>query len=210
MGFAPDTVERLYQAAEPVGRPFVGALAFSQREVGSDGMGGWATQATPTVFDWAKIDVVDDDGKPAQQLGFAVRWDYPPDTLIPVAGTGCACVLVHRRVFELVQAEHGPVWYDRVPNTSTGQIISEDLSFCLRVGALGVPMWVHTGVRTTHLKSVWLTERDYAAQRTVAALPVDVPIPAAGDGALAGADAGVVASPGPGPVSAAAGEGPVG
>jgi hypothetical protein len=64
-------------------------------------------------------------------------------------------------VFERIAAEHGPVWYDRVPNATTGTLIGEDLSFCLRAGALKIPMYVHTGVPTTHAKQIWLGERDY-------------------------------------------------
>jgi hypothetical protein len=133
----------------------VGALCFSQREDSADGFGGYRCTATPTVFDWAHID---------GQYGWQVRWNYPQNTVMQVGGTGAACVLVHRSVFEKIQAEHGNVWYDRVPNTTTGQLISEDLSFCLRAGALKIPMFVHTGVPTTHFKNLWLSEEDYWRQ----------------------------------------------
>lgn len=158
MGFAPDTVDRLLEAADPVERPVVGALCFSQREEDSDELGGYRCTATPTVFDWAHVD---------GQYGWQVRWDYPPNTLIRVGGTGAACVLIHRSVFEKIEAEHGKVWYDRVPNTTTGQLIGEDLSFCLRAGALKIPMYVHTGIPTTHFKSFWLGEEDYVNQRAL-------------------------------------------
>jgi hypothetical protein len=130
-------------------------LCFSQREDSADGFGGYRCTATPTIFDWAHID---------GQYGWQVRWNYPQNTVMQVGGTGAACVLVHRSVFEKIQAEHGNVWYDRVPNTTTGQLISEDLSFCLRAGALKIPMFVHTGVPTTHFKNLWLSEEDYWRQ----------------------------------------------
>jgi hypothetical protein len=173
MGFAPDTVERLLVAADPAGRPVVGALCFSQREIADDGMGGWRCSATPTVFNWRTVTV--EDG--TQQQGWEVRWDYPANTMVQVGGTGSACILIHRDVFTRIEAEHGPVWYDRVPNTTTGQLISEDLSFCLRAGALGIPMWVHTGVRTTHLKPMWVAEEDYWKQRAVEPPPAVIPQP---------------------------------
>ena len=156
MGFAPDTIDRLFEVADPVERPLVGALAFTQREEKSDGMGGWRCLASPTIFDWKVL--------PDGAMGFSVRWDYPPDTLTRVAGTGAACVLVHRGVFERIEAEYGEHWYDRVPNTTMGQIVSEDLSMCLRAGALDIPMHVHTGVKTSHQKLLWLAEDDYFAQ----------------------------------------------
>lgn len=177
MGFAPDTLDRLMDVADPVTRPIVGALCFSQREREPDGMGGWRCTATPTVFDWARVP---DPGGGEDQMGFAVRWNYPPDTVTPSAGTGSAAIVIHRSVFELVRekyAHQGQLWYDRVPNTSTGQIVSEDLSFCLRAGSLGVPIYVHTGVQTTHHKSLWLAEDDYWRQRAVSPPPVDAAPP---------------------------------
>jgi GT2 family glycosyltransferase len=167
MGFAADTVDRLMAAADPVERPIVGGLAFTWREDSSDGMGGWRTSPAPTIFDWRVLD----DG----QMGFVVRFNYPPDTLTPCAGTGAACVLIHRSVFERVKAEYGEHWYDRIPNTTTGQLVSEDLSLCLRAGALKIPVHVHTGVKTTHQKTLWVAEDDYMAARVLAAMPPPVP-----------------------------------
>lgn len=158
MGFRPDTVDRLFEAADPVERPFMGALCFSQREEETDQLGGYRCVATPTVFDWAKV-----DGK----YGWQVRWNYKPNTVTQVGGTGAACVLIHRSVFEKVEAEYGRIWYDRVPNTTTGQLIGEDLSFCLRIGAQQIPMFVHTGVPTTHFKHLWLGEDEYWQQRAL-------------------------------------------
>lgn len=182
MGFAPDTIDRLVAAADPDKRPIVGALCFSQREVDQDGMGGWNTLATPTVFDWAH------DG---DKQGFAVRWDYPPDTLVACDGTGMACALIHRSVLERIRdaqtptpgggtAPAGPVWFNRVPNMTTGQMISEDLSFCVRVRALGIPVHVHTGVRTTHHKPVWVGEDLYWQQRAINPPPVNLKAQPAG------------------------------
>jgi hypothetical protein len=162
MGFAADTLDRLISVAHPTDRPIVGGLAFTQKEEVSDGMGGWRCRAVPTIFDWLKLD----DG----QMGFAVRFDYPVDTVTRVAGTGSACVLVHRTVFERIRDKYGPVWYDRVPNTTMGQLVSEDLSFCMRAGTLDIPIFIHTGVRTTHQKILWLAEDDYFGQVALAQL----------------------------------------
>jgi glycosyltransferase involved in cell wall biosynthesis len=172
MGFAPDTVERLLEAADPLERPMVGGLAFTQREEESDGLGGWRCRAAPTVFDWTVLD----DG----QMGFTVRWKYPPDQLTRVGGTGAACALVHRSVFERLEAARAAnpklgFWYDRVPNTTTSQLVSEDLSMCLRAGALDIPIWVHTGVKTTHQKILWLAEDDYFGQVALSQMVPQVP-----------------------------------
>lgn len=152
MGFAADTVDRLLEAADPEERPLVGALCFFNRQDAPDGMGGYRHTVVPTIYDFVEVD---------GQRGWQVRWDYKTNTLTRVGGTGAACVLIHRSVFERIEAAHGRVWYDRVPNTTTGTLIGEDLSFCLRAGALKIPMYVHTGVSTTHAKQVWLGEADY-------------------------------------------------
>jgi len=156
MGFAPDTVDRLLAVADPEERPIIGGLCFTQREMDPDGIGGWRTEATPTVFDWLHI---------GDKQGFAVRWDYPRDTVVRCSGTGSACVLIHRSVFEKMFAKYGRSWYDRAYNPSMKQNTSEDLSFCMRAVALGIPVHVHTGVKTSHQKTVWLSEHEYDQQR---------------------------------------------
>lgn len=161
MGFPPDTLEALLEAADPADRPMVGALCFSQQEIESDGMGGRRTQPTPVLYDWITVD---------GQSGYAVRWDYPRDTVTQVHATGSACVVIHRSVFERIQKEFGPVWYDRIPNPSTAQLFSEDLSFCVRAGAVGIPVFVDTRVQTTHLKQVWVSEELYKRERVALAL----------------------------------------
>lgn len=177
MGFPPDALELLLGAADPVERPIVGALCFSQRDDDPDGMGGWRVQATPTVYDWITL---------KDQSGYAVRWDYPRDTVTQCAATGSACIVIHRSVLEKIRAEFS-TWYDRIPNPSTGQVFSEDLSFCVRAGALDIPIFVDTRVKTTHYKHQWVSEEDYVRQRVVQAfvdkpdappLPVHVDIPA--------------------------------
>jgi len=161
MGFSPDALELLLGSADPVARPIMGALCFSMQEIESDGLGGRRTQPTPTIYDWITVD---------GQSGYAVRWDYPRDTVTQTHATGSACVVIHRSVLERIRDKFGPVWYDRIPNPSTGQLFSEDLSLCVRAGALDIPVHVDTRVRTTHLKNVWVSEEYYARERVALAL----------------------------------------
>ena len=161
MGFPPDVVDRLLGAADPAQRPIVGALCFAQKEIDPDRMGGWRCVAAPTIFDWVRAG----DG----MEGFTTRWDYPRDTLVQCAGTGSACILIHKSVFAKIAARYGPVWYDMAPNPTTGHLMGEDLTFCARAGALGIPVFVHTGVGTSHMKPVWLAEPDYQAERELVA-----------------------------------------
>jgi hypothetical protein len=170
MGFQPDTVDQLMEVADPVDRPIVGALCFAYKEVAPDGLGGYQCAPRPTIFDW----ITEGDAQ-----GFKGRTTYPLNTVVRCAGTGAACVLVHRAVLEKIRDEFGPRWYDRVPD-STGGLISEDLSFCVRAGAVGVPVHVHTGVRTNHQKTAWVAEAEYWQQAVAppATEPTAVLVPA--------------------------------
>lgn len=156
MGFTADTVDRLVAAADPVDRPIVGGLCFAQHEYATDGLGGFRTRPRPTLYRWANLD---------GQSGLAVWEDYPRDELVEVSATGSACILIHRTVLEKIASTYGPVWYSRVQNPDTGQLLAEDLSFCMRALELGFRVHVDTRVKTSHLKPIWLAEDDYLAAR---------------------------------------------
>lgn len=154
MGFAPDALDHLLEVADAEQRPFVGGLCFAQMERESDGMGGFLTEVVPALYQWHETR----DGR----SGFVSWRNYPRDELVPVAGTGSAFVLIHRSVFERVAEEFGDGhWYDRMINPSTGQLLGEDLSFCARARMVDLPIYVHTGIRTTHRKPRWVGESDY-------------------------------------------------
>lgn len=150
MGFAPDTVDRLLEAGDPEERPIVGGLCFMNREIGPDGMGGMFVQPVPTIFDWWKNEV---------GFAFTARREYERDQLIRVAATGSACILIHRNAFLKIQKEYGESWYSPVQSGVDGTWLSEDLSLCMRAGALEIPVHIHTGVKTSHFKHMWLDER---------------------------------------------------
>lgn len=156
MGFAPDTVDQLVAVADPVQRPVVGALCFGVRNNEPDGMGGLKIRPFPTLYDWVKTE--------AGALGWTVRYTYPPNTLVQVGGTGAACLLVHRSALEKVRAEAGDAWFDRAVLTD-GTVVGEDLSFCFRLAKLQIPLYVHTGVKTTHHKDIWIGEDEYGQLR---------------------------------------------
>lgn len=161
MGFAPDTVDRLLAAADPVERPVIGALCFGAQEIKYDGMGGRRIRPAPTIYSPGQ----DAEGR----VGFSTRWHYPANTVVQVAGTGAACLLIHRTAAEKIRAEHGDIWFDRVKYPD-GRWVSEDLSFCWRLSTLQIPIFVHTGVKTTHHKQIWIGEDDYIP-------PADAPVP---------------------------------
>lgn len=167
MGFAPSVVDDLVAAADPDERPVVGALCFGNREESLDGMGGFVTLPMPTVYRWHQVS----DGR-----GGFVPWvDYPRDRLVPAAGTGSACILIHRSVLEKIQAEEGDNWYTPLHHPEMGEV-SEDLSFCMRLARHEIPLFVHTGVKTTHLKQLWVSEGAFDAQRDQAERSIAGPV----------------------------------
>ncbi|HEX3642796.1 MAG TPA: glycosyltransferase, partial [Ktedonobacteraceae bacterium] len=158
MGFEADIIDRLLEIADRNERPVVGGLCFAYLNTTNDGYGGYDMKIAPTVFHWGKL--------PSGQTGFISALRYPINDLVKVSGTGSACILIHRSVFTRINDEYGPTWYDKIEEPNSGQkiMISEDLSFCMRCGALNIPVYVHTGVRTTHHKPIWVSEHHYWSQ----------------------------------------------
>ena len=152
MGFEPDGVSRLLEVVDPVERPVVGGLCFASYEARGDDAGGFATFPVPTIYDWA----VQPDGT----TGFVARASYDRDALVQCHATGSAFVAIHRSVFERIAEKEGPAWYTPIPNPE-GAFFGEDMSFCIRLVEHQVPLHVHTGIRTTHLKPMWLSEAHY-------------------------------------------------
>ena len=152
MGFEPDAAYRLLANADEKDRPIVGGLCFVNREFAHDGMFGFRTRALPTIYDYR----TDDKGV----LRFISAPLYPVNGMVTCRATGSAFVLIHRSVFERIRDANIGAWYDRVP-ANDGRMLGEDVSFCVRAGKLGIPIHVHTGVRTTHYKHIWLGETDY-------------------------------------------------
>lgn len=158
MGFAPDSLDRLLEVADPQTRPIVGGLCFAMRDLVHDGMGGRKNVPVPTIYDW-------DSSGP----GFAARRNYQREAVVQCSATGSAFLVVHRSVYERIAdvfLPKGQAWYDKIPlvrdTIERGRTeTSEDLSFCMRAAAVGAPTFVHTGVKTTHLKNVWLGEDRY-------------------------------------------------
>jgi hypothetical protein len=175
MGFAPDTVDRLVAAADEHRRPVVGGLAFANRRVEAGPLHSELFTVVPTIYDWLELE---------DEVGFASAVSYPLDQVVKAAGTGAACLLMHRRVLAKMRARLGDVWFDPIthPTGLRGKprTFSEDLSFCVRLATIDEPLHVDTSVKTVHHKgSVWLCEEMFLAQQAAASFePVE---PAAAD-----------------------------
>jgi cephalosporin hydroxylase len=157
MAFEPDAIHRLLEVADPETRPVVGGLCFALMDGRYDGMNGRRFTIVPTMYRIGKTS----EGK-AQ---FCYYGPYPQDDVVPVAATGAAFFLAHRSVWEAIRGEFGDHWFDQVYDTQS-TMVGEDFSFFLRVNKVIEPATpvVHTGVKTTHHKEVWLSEEDYIAQ----------------------------------------------
>lgn len=156
MGFGDDIVERLIAAADPERRPVVGGLAFAQKTDGRSSHYGIKYRCQPTLYSFHEGD---------DSIGVVPMFDYPRNKMVLVAATGGACMLIHRTVLEAMRAKYGDVWFDMIRHPK-GAHFSEDLAFCVRLAACDIPLYVHTGIRTTHDKGgVFLDEAFYDAQR---------------------------------------------
>jgi GT2 family glycosyltransferase len=152
MGFEPDTLDRLMDAADPETRPMVGALCF---------IGGEGSRVRPTLYNFTTA-----EGDMEHVM------DYPRDTLVKIGSTGAACVLIHRSVFAAMKARFGVLpdgranpypWFQEGAFNSTGGAYGEDTAFFLKASALGIPLHVHTGIRCSHMKKYAVTEEMFLA-----------------------------------------------
>ncbi len=142
MVFTPADVDRLIAAADPAVRPVLGALCYSQ-----DGTTG---EKQPTMYE-----LVQEDG--GGQVGFARYKIWPQDACMPVSATGAAFLLMHRDALEAVEKASGDraaPWFRE--SVIGAALVGEDLTFCLRCAAAGIPVHVHTGVKAGHMKTTML------------------------------------------------------
>lgn len=150
MGFKDDILEQMLEFAHPDRVPVLGALCYGQFTGKADGMGGYYRNSAPTLYVKRKIPGGDTEGYVIPSPGF------PEDQLLKVDATGAACMLIHRSVLTAIWDEYGEQWYSRITRPNATMAMGEDMSFCHRLGELGIPVHVHTGIPTTHHKSVFL------------------------------------------------------
>lgn len=163
IGAEPDCVEKLLEVADPDEAPIVGGLCFIEGDYQHDFRGGLRSSLAPTLYDWCWIEP--QSGMPGAYK-LVTRQEWPTDEVTRVGATGCGLLLVHRSAFEKIsewtrsQGAPAHIWYERIPGPD-GELCGEDISFCLRAHQVGLPVLVHTGVVTTHQKTVWYTSQDY-------------------------------------------------
>jgi GT2 family glycosyltransferase len=143
MVFAPDALTRLIEAASPDNRPLLGALCWSQ----NDG----AAEPFPTMYDLAEKD--------GGELAFTRPAFWVKGAVRKVSATGAAFLLMHRSALDAVKAssnDPAAPWFRESAVGAPLSLMGEDMTFCLRAGAAGIPVHVHTGVQVGHMKPVML------------------------------------------------------
>jgi len=147
MVWSPSDIRRLFEAADEVERPVIGALCFA----------GHVDDSTV----WPVILQATQD---ADGVGHLSRVeDYPRDAICRVVSTGAAFLLIHRRVFtqilDAVGHEHPAPWF--AISYLERSRLGEDVHFCIGCGRQGIPVHVHTGIKVGHVKSRILNEAVY-------------------------------------------------
>lgn len=165
MVIAPDTLPRLLCAAEVTGAKAVGGLCVM---VGNDG-------PIPTTFQM---------GDPTRGEVTRVLLDYQDNTIVQVAATGCACLLIHRSALEALRDQNPHLNYPWVYEEEvTGQWVSEDVMLTLRLNAAGFPVFVDCSTHVGHAKgsTVWWPEdirkgKGFPDPKTYAIVPSKTPV----------------------------------
>lgn len=147
MQWNPHDIARILDVADEQDAPIVGGLCF--------GMSQGAL--FPTIYQWARTEA-------GELTTIRVR-EYERDAVMQVAATGGAFLLIHRRVLEAMRDKGFNAAFPWFQETQNGeQPVGEDITFCLRAGICGFPVFVHTGIRVGHHKSNLLTEDMFLAE----------------------------------------------
>jgi GT2 family glycosyltransferase len=89
------------------------------------------------------------------RLAFARRSEWPEGECVEVSATGAACLLMHRDALEKVRKTSNDAaapWFRELPIGAPLALMGEDMTFCLRAAAAGIPVHVATGVQVGHMK----------------------------------------------------------
>lgn len=151
MTFQPDIVERLLEFADPENAPIVGGLCFGFDEQG---------EVQPTLFG-----LLGDPENP-EELQVIRYHQWQPDAMYQVAGTGAACLLIHRSALERIRDANFNAaypWFQEVQHG--GRPVGEDIAFCWRAIQAGMPVYVNTAVQLGHIKDRVLTMESYFLSR---------------------------------------------
>ena len=142
MVFGADTVDRLIAAADPAEVPVLGGLCWSLD----------AGVKVPTMYELTRKD--------GGGLAFTRHTRWPDNAVVRVGATGAACLLIHRSALEAVRAQSGdpaaPWFRETALRGVPLALMGEDMTFCLRCAAAGIPIHVATGIKVGHMNTTML------------------------------------------------------
>lgn len=149
MVYPPNQLHRLLEHADPIERPIIAGLYF---------VGGRGATHEPAIYDFVTLE----DGRRS-----AVRRDeFPENELIECDGTGAGMFLCHRSVYETVGEAFKAsrfTWFMEAELDE--EEVGEDITFWMRVKALGMQLRLHTGIVALHQKRTLLGIRSWEKQK---------------------------------------------
>lgn len=152
MVFEPDICQKFLEVANEKIRPVIGGLCFG---------GGRINVPFPTLY--RLVDPKKNSGKLTEVIK-----DYPKNSLVKVDATGAAALFMHRTVLEEMGAKfresndgyaNPHPWF--AESVHKGHEYGEDWAFCMRLRAMGCPLYVHTGIKLGHMKNFNMDEAYY-------------------------------------------------
>src|ERR1051325_3042762 len=141
MSFDPEIVQQFLDIAHEKIRPVVGGLCFGGGRVGTP---------FPTLYRMTN------PTKGKSKVTEVIE-DYPKDALCKVDATGAAALFVCRDVFMQMYDKFGTMpdghsnpqpWF--AETIYQGHEYGEDWTFCMRLKQMGIPLYVHTGIKLGH------------------------------------------------------------
>lgn len=165
MDFPPDLLVRLQSAAKEAKADIIGGLCVMVTDMG----------AIPTIYQW--------DNVPGSTGFTRVSLDYPKNSLVQVAATGTACLMINKGILKRMRETYGNDygWFSEMVVTTEGEPhwVSEDIAFCARAGQHGARIFVDTTTKIGHAKNgrVWTADdvdarTGQGAPKIVAVIPM--------------------------------------
>lgn len=148
MAWQHDALDALLAVADPVDAPIVGGLCF----------GAAQDDLFPTIYQLVNID--------GEKLTTVRAEDYPDNAMVQCSATGAAFVLIHRDALVTIRDRGFNGTFPWFQETEvSGEPAGEDITFCLRAGLCGIPIYVNTGIKVGHHKSHLLTADIFREQQ---------------------------------------------
>jgi len=94
---------------------------------------------------------------------FAIWFDHPADRPFRVDACGAACLLIRRHALEAMRGVLPGRWWDHLL-IDGDKPLGEDLSFCARAAAAGIPIWAEPTLDVKHNKVRVALDREVCRQ----------------------------------------------